>query len=185
MISDPKEIKIIRKRYGLTQTELAELAGVSQSLIAKIESDRIDPTYTKVKKIFDAIGKLEQKKELKATDVLNKKVIFLKADDSLKDATKVMKKHGISQLPVVESSKSNLVVGLISEALILEAIMGSINPESKVKDFMRDSPPIVSKDATISMVGNLLRYYPMVIVNEKGKTIGIVTKADLLGKVYK
>ena len=38
-------ISKIRKQLGLTQIQLANLAGVSQSLIAKLESGRIDPSY--------------------------------------------------------------------------------------------------------------------------------------------
>jgi len=34
-----EEIKEIRKKFGLTQNELANRAGVSQSLIAKIEDN--------------------------------------------------------------------------------------------------------------------------------------------------
>ncbi|MBU4502216.1 MAG: helix-turn-helix domain-containing protein, partial [Nanoarchaeota archaeon] len=47
-----EEIKIRRNKIGLTQTQLARLAGVSQSLIAKIESKKIDPTFSKTKSIF-------------------------------------------------------------------------------------------------------------------------------------
>ena len=43
MITELREIKELRKKFGLTQTDLAELAGVSQSLIAKLESNMIDP----------------------------------------------------------------------------------------------------------------------------------------------
>ncbi len=49
------EIKHLRKKFGLTQSQLAKLSGVSQSLIAKIEADRIDPTFSKAQKIFEAI----------------------------------------------------------------------------------------------------------------------------------
>jgi predicted transcriptional regulator len=34
---------------------LAKFAGVSQSFIAKIESGKIDPSYSKVKTIFDVL----------------------------------------------------------------------------------------------------------------------------------
>jgi predicted transcriptional regulator len=40
---------------GLTQGQLAKIAGVSQSFIAKIESGKIDPSYSKVKTIFDVL----------------------------------------------------------------------------------------------------------------------------------
>ena len=58
MTYELEEIKKIRKKLGMTQTELANRAGVSQSLIAKIESARIDPTYTKTQKIFAALRDL-------------------------------------------------------------------------------------------------------------------------------
>ena len=37
------ELKKLRKKLGLTQNQLAKRANVSQSLIAKIESNKIDP----------------------------------------------------------------------------------------------------------------------------------------------
>jgi len=54
MLPELSEIKARRKQLGITQEELAELAEVSQSLIAKIENSSIIPTYDRVKRIFDA-----------------------------------------------------------------------------------------------------------------------------------
>ena len=75
MTHELSEIKKIRKTLGLTQTDLAKRAAVSQSLIAKIESNKIDPTYTKTKKIFDTLNDLENKEEIKAEELMNKKII--------------------------------------------------------------------------------------------------------------
>jgi predicted transcriptional regulator len=185
MINEVREIKEIRKKYGLTQAELAKIANVSQSLIAKIESNMIDPAYSKIKQIFEAINRLQHKKEMKAKDILNKSIIFLKSTDTLKEATLIMKKKGISQLPVIDPKQKEVVIGMISEAIILEAIMNKATPDSMISEIMTECPPIVAKDSEISMIGNLLKFYPMVIVKDKGKTIGIITKSDLLGKVYK
>ena len=41
-----------RRQLGLKQAELAKMAGVSQSLIAKLEAGTIDSSYTKVKTIL-------------------------------------------------------------------------------------------------------------------------------------
>ena len=49
---DPKDIAKIRKRLGMTQNQLSEISGVSQSLIAKIEANKVAPTYRIVKKIW-------------------------------------------------------------------------------------------------------------------------------------
>ena len=174
------EIKHVRKKFGLTQTDLAKKASVSQSLIAKIESGRIDPTYSKTKKIFDVLDSLTHEKEVKAEEVMNPKVISLHPDDNIKDAIKKIKQYGISQLPVLTDHK---VIGTISEATLLDALLqkkGKI-----VRDVMDDAPPIVSKKASIKIVSNLLTFYPMVLVADDGKLEGVITKSDVLSKLYK
>lgn len=180
MTYELEEIKKIRKTLGMTQTELANRAGVSQSLIAKIESGRIDPTYTNTKKIFTALSELEKKEEIKAEQLMTSKIISIGSAASVKDAIDKMKKHEISQLPVIDSNK---LVGLVSESIILDALL---NSKGKiVRDVMQDAPPIVSKTASIQVVSNLLKHYPMVAVSEEGRLIGLITKSDLLGKLYK
>ncbi len=114
------EIKKIRKNLGLTQTDLAKRANVSQSLVAKIESEKIDPTFTKTKKIFETLNDLENKEEIKAEEVMNKKIISVAPDNNIKDSINKMKKFGISQMPVIES---NNTVGLVSESTLLSALI--------------------------------------------------------------
>ena len=48
---DPKQLKKIRVQLGITQSELAKAAGVSQSLIAKLESGLVDPSFSTMKAI--------------------------------------------------------------------------------------------------------------------------------------
>jgi predicted transcriptional regulator len=55
----------------------------------------------------------------------------------------------------------------------------------KVSDIMEESPPVISKTASTQIISNLLKHYPMVLVSESGKLIGLITKADLLSKLYK
>ena len=174
------EIKKIRKNLGLTQTELAKRANVSQSIIAKIESGKIDPTFTKTKKIFETLNDLENKEEIKAEELMNKKIVSLTPDDNIKDSVRKMKKFGISQMPVIDN---NNVLGLVSESTLLDALMN--NKGKNVSDIMEETPPIVSKTTSIQIISNLLRHYPTVLVSENGKLIGLITKADLLSKLYK
>lgn len=179
MTYELQEIKKIRKKIGMTQAQLANRAGVSQSLVAKIESGRIDPTYTKTKKIFTALSELERKNDIKAASVMNCKIISIQPACSIKDAISKMKRHGISQLPVIDENK---LIGLVSESTILDAVLKS--KASKVCEIMQEAPPIVSKNTSVQVVSNLLKHYPMVIVSQEGKLIGLITKADLLGKLY-
>ena len=174
------EIKKIRKSLGLTQTDLSKLANVSQSLIAKIESGKIDPTFTKTKKIFETLNDLEKKEEIKAEEVMNKKIVSIMPSDNINDSVNKMKKFGISQMPVIDDQK---VVGLVSESTLLDALINKKG--KKISDIMEESPPIVSKTASVQVISNLLKHYPMVLVSESGKLIGLITKADLLNKLYK
>ena len=175
------EIKKIRKKLELTQTQLANRAGVSQSLIAKIESGRIDPTYTKTKKIFSALDDLEKKEEIKAEQIMSAKIVGVAQRDSIKEAIAKMKKFQISQLPVVEDHK---LIGLVSESIILDAMLNS-KGDNNVGDVMQEAPPIVSKTTSIQVVSSLLKHFPIVIVSEGGKLVGLITKSDLLGRLYK
>ena len=180
MLYELSEIKKIRKSLGLTQTDLAKRANVSQSLIAKIESGKIDPTFTKTKKIFDTLNDMENKEEIKAEELMNRKVISISPTDSIKESVGKMKKFEISQMPVLDGHN---VVGLVSESTLLDALMG--NKSKKIADIMEESPPTVSKTASVKVVSSLLKHYPVVLVSESGKLAGLITKADLLGKLYK
>lgn len=174
------EINKIRKKLGMTQTELANRAGVSQSLIAKIESGRIDPTYTKTKRIFAALSDLEKKEEVKAEQLMTAKIISVNPDTSIKEAIGKMKKFQISQMPVIDNNK---LMGMVSETTILDALMKSKG--QNVSEVMQESPPIISKITSVQVISNLLKYYPMVLVSEEGELVGLITKSDLLGRLYK
>ena len=180
MTYELEEVKKIRKKIGMTQAELANRAGVSQSLIAKIESGRIDPTYTKAKKIFAALSELEKKEEINAEQLMATRLVGVSPNEPIKEAIAKMKKFQISQLPVTEDHK---LIGLVSESTILDALLNS--KAKYVKEVMQEAPPIISKTTSIQVVSNLLKYYPLVVVSVEGKLIGLITKSDLLGKMYR
>ena len=172
------EIKIMRKMFGLTQSELAKQSGVSQSLIAKIEAGNIDPTYSKVRKIFEFLDSLREKQELKASEVMKSSIICLKPSASVQDAVSKMKKHNISQMPVITGQKC---VGIVSESIILNSMLEK--KAKTVEGIMGEAPPVVSKSTSINVVSELLRSIPLVMIAEKGKLLGVVTKSDILGKL--
>lgn len=181
MLPELDAISAKRKRLGLTQSKLAELTGVSQSYIAKLESRRIEPSYRRIKAILEVLESLEQKSEMRASEVMTQDVVSVQVNDPIQKAVDLMRSHGFSQLPVLDGDKP---VGSISERTIIEGMIyredrGTI-PRRPVSEVMDEAFPQVGEDAPISLLTNLLRVYPAILVSRRGKMIGIVTKADLL-----
>jgi predicted transcriptional regulator len=176
------EIKKLRRKFHLNQKELATRAGVSQSLIAKIEAGKIDPSFTRAQQIFQALEQLRNQEEVKAKQLMNEKVFFTKRQEAIKEVIKTMKTKGISQMPVQEKGR---IVGVISEGLILNKIAESPQKVSslRVDEVMEEAPPIVSLATGLRALLELLREYPIVLVAEKGEIKGIISKTDVLGKV--
>lgn len=63
-----RKIRILRKKKGLKQNELAEKVGISRPYLSNIERNKQNPSYYMVKKITNAldsdIGKLEEVREI-------------------------------------------------------------------------------------------------------------------------
>jgi predicted transcriptional regulator len=176
-----KNLKEIRRKFGLTQWALAKRADVSQSLIAKVEAGILDPTYSNAKKIFAALELLTKGKEVKAEEIMNKKIVSIAPSVDMHEAIKKMKKYEISQLPVIEH---NDLVGMISETIILDALLNA-KKEITVGEIMQDAPPIISRKTSFNVISSLLKVYPLLVVAEKGKLQGVITKSDLIRRAYK
>ena len=182
MIENISEIKKIRKNLGINQKELAEKAGVSQSLIAKIEAGKIDPTFSRAKQIFQALAELREKEEIKADQVMNQKIVFVKYSEKVKDIIQIMKKKGISQVPVM---KNNRVCGLVTESTLLNSLMQDPHHLSNLsaEEVMQEVPPIIPLKTGLKTLLELLKDSPLVLVAEKGDIKGIISKTDLLDKI--
>ncbi len=176
MVFDISYLKKFRKQLNITQHQFAQKAGISQSMVAKIESQRLDPTYSYVKKIEEALASLTKHEEKKAADIMHHKVIAVHKHDTLKEVISLLSKHNISQVPVVEN---NNVIGLITEGLLLTVTKEDI-AQKKVHEVMQEAPPVVAKTMYISAIIPLLQFYPLVLVSDKGKLVGVITKADVI-----
>lgn len=171
---DLKSVKHQRLRVGLTQSQLAKEAGVSQSIVAKIESGRVDPSYTVAQKILAALEQRRMSGAPKALDIMHTSVVSVKPSVKVSDAVKLMKRHSISQLPVQDER----IVGIVTES----TVMSHLNAlSSTVSDIMEATPPMVPPTADLTVVSNLLQHFPIVLVVEKGVLVGVITKSDVLG----
>lgn len=181
MFPSLEDIARKRRSLALKQSELAKMAGVSQSLIAKLESGKIDSSYTKVKAIFTILDRLEVKMKVQTGKVLSREVIGVQKDELVSKVVDLMKNYGYSQIPIFDGKLS---VGSVSEKAILRQIMGG-NDLAQIsalpaQEVMEEAFPQVGEDAPMSLISNLLQNYQAILVARNGKVVGIITKADLL-----
>jgi len=176
----PEDLRRMRKNVGLTQKELAKKAGVSQSLIARIETRSVDPRLSTLQKIVDALF-IEVEGSF-VRDIMKSPVITVDAKNHVRDVVKLMRKSGISQIPVL---RDNLVVGSVQESTILErfALTKDLKEifDLTVDRIMEDPFPIVRDNDDINEVIDLLfKGYPAILVRAGGKLVGIITKIDVI-----
>lgn len=177
----PEELRNLRRRFRLTQKELAQKAGVSQSLIARIENKTVDPRLSTVRRIFNAITSIQSERK-KAKDIMHIPVVTINATDTIKSAITLMKKYAISQLPVLRENK---LIGSIQESTLLDKLVDSKNSDrffsNSVYNIMEKSFPVVEPEADVNYVINVLsRENSAVLVIDNKKIVGIITKIDLL-----
>jgi predicted transcriptional regulator len=177
VITHIEEIAKIRKSLSMTQNQLAKISGISQSAIAKIESKKMEPSFSLIKKISSALESKKEKSSLKAKNIMHTPVTSIKFSESIDSIIKIMKKKGYSQLPVEQEGK---IIGTITESALLDAITQG---KKKAYEVMLDAPPIISKETNLEAIAGMLKHFPMLLVSENGKIKGVITKSDLLSNI--
>lgn len=176
----PEEIKRTRKKLGITQLELAKLAGISQAYIAKIERGKADPKLSTLRKIAAALDSIGSGVFRSAGEIATTPVISVRPSDKVSKAIKLMEGKGISQLPVIERGKQ---VGSISEGIVLRLLSTSSDTLSilgkRISSIMDEPFPIVDSSVPVTSVISLLEHSPAVLTAERDRIVGIITKADL------
>ena len=121
---------------------------------------------------------------------MKKNVITIDASDSMLDATKIMKEHGIRHLPVLRKGK---LVGILtdrdlkkaspSEATTLEVhellyLLANI----KVEEIMTKNPFTVPYNYTVEEAADILlakKISGLPVVDDEGNVVGMMTQTDI------
>ncbi len=172
MFPELTSISIRRRKLGLTQKKLSDKAGISQSLLTKIERGLVIPNYKTACNIFEILDEQEYKQEKTLLDVMRRKVITLKSSESIDKAIEMAKKHSISQFPILENGK---IVGAITTNLLVD-----VKKNTRIKDIMREPFPTLNANTPLTIASNLLKQYPAIIIVQNSSIIGIATAEDLL-----
>jgi len=166
-------LKKLRIEAGLTQKRLAELVGISQAHIAKIEQENVDPRLSTINKILEV---LTEGKKKKCKDIMTEGVLFAKPNNNILKISEVMVRHAISQMPVMDGSR---IVGTITEESIIRNLSSNI-AEEKVKNIMDPPLPTVSEETTIDAIRPSLERHQGVLITRDKELVGIITRSDLL-----
>ena len=174
-------IKRQREKLHASQKKLANMTGVSTSMINQIESGRSKPSYDTAKKIFENLAILEgESSSHVAGEICKTPVEKMKPNQTINDAVKKMYEMAISQIPVFDGSEP---VGVVSEeGLVKKLATTNTNQWKKMQlsDVMTSVPPIVNYDTPANTLGPLLQFTKCILVSKNSKIIGIITASDTL-----
>ena len=170
----PEDLRERRTELGLTQSDLAEKAEVSQPLIARIEGGDVDPRLSTLRRIVTALEEAEGGL-LRAADLMNTPVVSAKPDASVSETTGLMDEKSYSQVPVIRDGTPQGLIGTSDIRQRAEDNVGDL----PVAEVMNEAVTTVEPDATIDAVDAHLDHNDAVLVVENGRTVGIITEADI------
>jgi predicted transcriptional regulator len=170
----PQDLRTRRTELDLTQSDLAERAGVSQPLIARIEGGDVDPRLSTLRRIVSALQEAEGG-ILRARDMMHSPVVSVEPDAGVHETIDLMNEKGYSQVPVVREGTPH---GLIATSDIRQRADENVG-ELPVAEVMHESLTTVEPDAAIDAVDAHLDHNDAVLVVEDGETVGIITEADV------
>jgi len=170
----PEELRERRLELGLTQSELADSASVSQPLVARIEGGDVDPRLSTLRRIVNALEEAEGGLH-RAEDLMNSPVTSVEPDASVHETTQLMNERGFSQVPVVREGTPQGLIGMSDIRQRPEENVGDL----PVAEVMHESISTVEPDTLLDTVDAHLDHNDAVLVVDGGETVGIITEADI------
>jgi predicted transcriptional regulator len=190
-LTDLPELDTIKrhlKQQKISQLALAKASGVPQSVISRISNGAIKgPSYDNIRKLVLAVnlsrnGKSEfQKQEMRiAEQLMSKKIISVKPQNKLVDVWQIMKARNFSQIPVFD--ERDRAIGSVSESFLAQHASEEEMTRRLDELEIEDTFPLIGKNTAASTVADILKTKQAVLVVERGKAIGIITRHDVIEK---
>lgn len=128
-------------------------------------------------------GRTRRSAGVQAEDIMVRRVRTARPDQPISAVVKLLLKHSISGMPVVDDD--NRVVGVVSEKDCISALMRAVHdrtPPSLVQDVMTE-PVVISPQTHLMTVANhfstmSIRRLP--VVDDSGILLGQISRRDLL-----
>ncbi|MCH1541182.1 MAG: CBS domain-containing protein [Candidatus Poseidonia sp.] len=164
-----------RKRLGLTQAALAGISGLSQSVIAKVETESVDPRASTLRRLVVALQRIEAPDDAHTVgDIMTVDLFALAPTDMVQTAVERMVQTGVSQLPVLSGQT---LLGALSE----DDLLASSSPTAiEVQSIMRRQPPVVDVTTSVKEARRRLEEVDALWVLDVGILVGLVTRIDVI-----
>lgn len=121
---------------------------------------------------------------------MSKDVISVDVNDSMQDAAKLIRKHKINRLPVMENGK---LVGIVTDRDLKRASASDVTTleihellflisEIKIRDIMTKDPITIPIDYTIDEAAQVLLEHKLSgapVVDHEGQIVGVITQTDI------
>ena len=120
---------------------------------------------------------------MKAQDIMSKNPASVTPETSVQEAARLMQQQDVGVLPVVESTTSKRLVGLVTDRDITIRIVAEGRSNATVRDAMTSNAKSVRPDDSVKDVMKLMgseqvRRIP--VVDNDGRVVGIVAQADIV-----
>lgn len=120
---------------------------------------------------------------MKAQTLMTEKPACVTPNDTARQAARLMAENDCGCLPVVESSDTSRVVGVITDRdIALRAIARGKGSDTPVRDLMTSSPECCGPDSDLREVERVMadrQVRRVVIVDDANRCVGIISQADL------
>ncbi|MFZ8793072.1 MAG: CBS domain-containing protein [Acidilobaceae archaeon] len=114
-------------------------------------------------------------------NIATKKLITVRATDSVREAARTLYTHGIRGAPVVDNEGS--VVGFITTTDIAMLVGSGEDLDAPVSKYMRRTVFTISERESLLEAMRIMDFYGvgrLVVLNSARKPVGIVTRTDIL-----
>lgn len=117
---------------------------------------------------------------MKVFEVMTKKIISIKEENTILDAMKLMRETDLGFLVIKEDKKA---IGVVTDRDIVLQLAKEISISTKINKIMKKYVITVNQNEDASIASDIMGYMQvkrLVVVDDNDNMVGIITLADLL-----
>jgi CBS domain-containing protein len=124
----------------------------------------------------------------KCSDVMTPDPVTCQPTDRIRQVAKIMKQHDVGAVPVVDSTGSQRLVGMVTDRDLVVRVLaeGRTVDDAVVRDAMSPQPAVCRVDEDVERALTLMadrQIRRMPVVDESGRLRGIIAQADIATRV--